>query len=482
MLRAEAGAARAGAVRRVEGEDPRLQLRHRGAAARGRRTSPRRRACRPTRARALRRRVRRAACALRRPPAAVLAPVSTSTMPSASATAVSTESASRLRASGFICEPVHDHRDVVLVLLVELDLVLEQAQLAVDLRAREALGAQLLEQVLVLALAAPHDRRQHHEAGALVERHHVVDDLLDRLARDRRAAVVAVRMADPRPQQAQVVVDLGDGPDRRARVPRGRLLVDRDRRREALDRVDVGLVHLAQELARVGRQRLDVAALALGVDRVEGKARLAGPGEPGDDDQGVARQLEGDVLEVVLARARDADAVVGGHLIQLYGGRGQAPRNGASLRAPRRTPVQRHPALDALQLPGARRRPGIAVGGRVPRPPRSPARCPGGATPVTRLARFTGGPYQSPSRLTARPAATPARSCGNVLPCLSPRSTRSSDRVEQRLRGRATTNITASRSSSRAASGGVAVLQRQLGQARARARPARPAPPARRAA
>ena len=79
---------------------------------------------------------------------------STSTMPSASATAVSTESASRLRTSGFICEAVHDHRDVVLVLLVELDLVLEPAQLAVDLGAGEALGAQLLEQVLVLALAA----------------------------------------------------------------------------------------------------------------------------------------------------------------------------------------------------------------------------------------------------------------------------------------------------------------------------------------
>ena len=151
-------------------------------------------------------------------------------------------------------------------------------------------------------LRPAHDRREHHEPRALVERHHVVDDLLDRLAGDRLAAVVAVRMSDPGPQQPQVVVDLRDGPDRRARVPRGRLLVDRDRRREALDRVHVGLVHLAQELARVGRQRLDVAALALGVDRVEGKARLAGARESGDDDQGVARQLEGDVLEVVLAR------------------------------------------------------------------------------------------------------------------------------------------------------------------------------------
>ena len=43
--------------------------------------------------------------------------------------------------------------------------------------------------------------------------------------------------------------------------------------RQALDEVDVGLVHLAEELAGVRRQRLDVAALALGEDRVERQAR-----------------------------------------------------------------------------------------------------------------------------------------------------------------------------------------------------------------
>ena len=111
-------------------------------------------------------------------------------------------------------------------------------------------------------------------------------------------------LSDPRPEEPQVVVDLGHRPDRGARVARGRLLVDRDRRRKALDRVHVGLLHLAQELACVGGQRLDVAALALGVDRVERQARLARAGEAGDHDQRVARQLEVDALEVVRAGAR----------------------------------------------------------------------------------------------------------------------------------------------------------------------------------
>src|SRR5690606_15644143 len=57
------------------------------------------------------------------------------------------------------------------------------------------------------------------------------------------------------------------------------------------------------------RQRLDVAALALGVDRVEGEARLARAGQAGDDHQRVAREGDVEVLEVVLARAGDDDLV-----------------------------------------------------------------------------------------------------------------------------------------------------------------------------
>ena len=142
------------------------------------------------------------------------------------------------------------------------------------------------------------------ESGCRSARSHdPVDDLLRALAGDRPPAVRAVRHADAGVEQAEVVVDLGDGADGRAGVARGRLLVDRDRRRQALDEVDVGLVHLAEELAGVGRERLDVAALALGVDGVEGERGLARAGQPGEDDQPVAGQLERDVLQVVLAGA-----------------------------------------------------------------------------------------------------------------------------------------------------------------------------------
>src|SRR3712207_5894188 len=133
------------------------------------------------------------------------------------------------------------------------------------------------------------------EAGALLHLHDPVDDLLRRLPGDRLAAGRAVRPAGARVEEPEVVVDLGDRADGRPRVLRGRLLVDGDRRREPLDEVDVRLVHLAQELPGVRRQRLDVPALPLGEDRVEGQARLARSGQPCEDDEGVPGQVQGDV-------------------------------------------------------------------------------------------------------------------------------------------------------------------------------------------
>src|SRR5690606_15082668 len=68
-----------------------------------------------------------------------------------------------------------------------------------------------------------------------------------------------------------------------------------------------------EELARIGRQALDIAALALGIDGVEGERRLAGAGQAGHHDQPVARQVEVYVLEVVLARAANGDELVVRH-------------------------------------------------------------------------------------------------------------------------------------------------------------------------
>ena len=75
--------------------------------------------------------------------------------------------------------------------------------------------------------------------------------------------------------------------------------------------LDIGLLHHLEELARVGRKALDVAALALGIDGVEREAALPRAGEAGDHRQALARNVHVDALEIMLARP--AHAYVGQH-------------------------------------------------------------------------------------------------------------------------------------------------------------------------
>jgi hypothetical protein len=112
----------------------------------------------------------------------------------------------------------------------------------------KALRAQLGEEIELLALAVGDHRRQDHQPAALGQRQHVVDHLRDGLRFERQLVFRAVRRAGTGEEQAQVVVDFGDRADGRARVVAGRLLLDRDRRRKALDQVDVRLLHALQEL------------------------------------------------------------------------------------------------------------------------------------------------------------------------------------------------------------------------------------------
>jgi hypothetical protein len=49
---------------------------------------------------------------------------------------------------------------------------------------------------------------------------------------------------------------------------------------DAANFVDVRLVHPLEKLARISRQRLDVSALALGVNRIESQRNLPEPLTP----------------------------------------------------------------------------------------------------------------------------------------------------------------------------------------------------------
>ena len=169
--------------------------------------------------------------------------------------------------------------------------------------ANEPVGNKLAKDVLVFALAFGHDGCQEHDAAPLGQVLHLVDHLADGLRVQGGPVLGTARLADAGEQEAQIVIDLGDRANGRARVVRRGLLFDGDGRRQPFDMVDVGFLHHGEKLSGVGRQGLHVAALALGIERVERQRRLAGAGQSRDHDQPVAWNVEVDVLEIVRARA-----------------------------------------------------------------------------------------------------------------------------------------------------------------------------------
>ena len=118
-------------------------------------------------------------------------------------------------------QAVDNDGDVVFLLLLERGWFAQLNLRAVDDRAGISTAGQFLEQVDELALLLRDDRADHLVADALLQLHQLVGDLLHGLRPDDLAADGAVRHADTSPEQAHVVVNLGDGADRGPRVAVG---------------------------------------------------------------------------------------------------------------------------------------------------------------------------------------------------------------------------------------------------------------------
>ena len=62
-----------------------------------------------------------------------------------------------------------------------------------------------------------------------------------------------------------------------------------------------------EQAARVGRDRLEIAALGLGVEGAEGQRRLARARDAGEHHERITGDANVDVLEVVFPRAPDVN-------------------------------------------------------------------------------------------------------------------------------------------------------------------------------
>ena len=113
-------------------------------------------------------------------------------------------------------------------ILLELGGILEVHVPPVDFSPKEALLDQCTEQVGVGALPIAHRRAPNYNCVILEPPQYVVDYLLNCSAGDFPLTLRAVREADPSPEEAKVIHDLGDSGYGGARVVAAVLLINAD--------------------------------------------------------------------------------------------------------------------------------------------------------------------------------------------------------------------------------------------------------------
>jgi hypothetical protein len=140
-------------------------------------------------------------------------------------------------------------------------------------------------------------------------------ELIPRLSFDGKITVRAVSGAETAEEQAQEVVDFRDCGDGAFATSARVALLKADGGWDSDYSIDIGPRELLDELPGVGVHRIEKAPLALRKQQIKGKRAFARATHAGDHNEAAARDLERDVLEVVFARAMDADGVGEGKLL-----------------------------------------------------------------------------------------------------------------------------------------------------------------------
>ena len=200
-------------------------------------------------------------------------------------------------------EAVHDELDEMRLVAVQGLYALQFEDFPVDADLRVAALPELVEQLPVMALAAPHERCQQIALAVPVRSEDQVHDLTVGVAHHFLAGLRRDGARTLRVQQTEEVVDLRDGTYGGAGVVPGGLLLDGNDRAQAADLLHLGLLEDAHEVLGVRRQGVHVPPLAFGVDRIERQRGLSAAGKARHDDELPAGEVHVDVLQIVRLRA-----------------------------------------------------------------------------------------------------------------------------------------------------------------------------------
>ncbi len=132
----------------------------------------------------------------------------------------------------------------MLVLFIKTYLFFKLIDPAIYAHTGEALSFEVGKELGVFTFAAHDHRGKHKGASSISCFKNLVYHLVCGLTLDHPSAFWAVRNTDASKKQAQIIIDLCNRAHSGTRVFGGGFLVDRHRRRQSLDGIYVGLVHL----------------------------------------------------------------------------------------------------------------------------------------------------------------------------------------------------------------------------------------------
>ena len=204
-------------------------------------------------------------------------------------------------------QPIDHRGDVVFFILVQFRRRFGVVNFIVHTHTDKSLPLDASKDFFVFTFLAADDRGAYLDTRTFGIGQDRIDDLRGVLAADDFAADPTVRRTGAGKQQAAVIVNLGCGRHRRARITGCAALFDSDGGGESFDMLDVRLLHLFEKLSGIGTERLDIFALAFGVDRVKCQRTLARTAQTGHHHELIPRDLDIDILQVVFTRPCDAD-------------------------------------------------------------------------------------------------------------------------------------------------------------------------------
>ena len=155
----------------------------------------------------------------------------------------------RIRQSAFDSrlhnQTVNDDFDIMLDILIQLDILRQLIQIAVNADSHIAASRRAFQHLLMPSLSSAHNGRKQLQPRSFRKCHDLIHHLIDALFLDLLAAVRAMRNADSRIQQTEIVINLCYCSDSRTRVTVRRFLINRNRRRKSFDLFHIRLLHLS---------------------------------------------------------------------------------------------------------------------------------------------------------------------------------------------------------------------------------------------